>query len=128
MKIKSLTAKFALAIVLVFSLVSFATSPVFACTLDPYNPLGSGMDCGKVADNPTNIGEVITDVINVLLFIIGIVSVIMIIVGGIKYSTSVGDASKVTTAKNTIMYAVIGLVAAILAYAIVNFVVTNLSE
>lgn len=49
----------------------------------------------------------------------------MLIWGGILYTTSSGDSNKVTTAKNTIMYAVIGLVVAIFAYAIVNFVLTT---
>ena len=56
---------------------------------------------------------------------VGILSVIMLIWGGILYTTSSGDSNKVTTAKNTIMYAVIGLVVAIFAYAIVNFVLTT---
>jgi hypothetical protein len=46
----------------------------------------------------------------------------MIIVAGIRYTTSGGDASSVTAAKNTLMYSIIGLVVAILAFAIVNFV------
>ncbi|MNY57155.1 hypothetical protein D3C86_1933160 [compost metagenome] len=46
----------------------------------------------------------------------------MIIVSGIRYATSNGDSSAVTSAKNTLMYSVIGLIVAILAYAIVNFV------
>ncbi len=65
-------------------------------------------------------------VINMLLYIVGLVSVISIIIGGILYTTSVGDQSKIQTAKNTIMYAVIGLVVAILAFAIVNFVISNI--
>ncbi len=60
---------------------------------------------------------------NVLLFIIGAVSVIMLVIGGIRYTTSAGDSSAVTAAKNTIMYAIIGIVVALLAYAIVNFVI-----
>ena len=59
--------------------------------------------------------------------IIGAVSVVMLIIGGIRYTTSQGDSSAVTSAKNTILYAVIGLVVAILAYAIVNFVVDRLT-
>jgi hypothetical protein len=47
----------------------------------------------------------------------------MIVVSGIRYMTSAGDAAKITGAKNGIFYAVIGLVIAILAYAIVNFVI-----
>lgn len=65
----------------------------------------------------------IKDVVNVMLFAIGAIAVIMIVIGGIKYTLSNGDSSAVTSAKNTIMYAVIGLVVAILAYAIVNFVI-----
>ena len=68
-------------------------------------------------------GDLVATIVNVLLFIIGAISVVMIIIGGIMYATSVGDSGQVTKAKNTIMYAVIGLVVAFLAYAIVNFVV-----
>ena len=65
-------------------------------------------------------------VVNVLLFIIGAVSVIMLIYGGIRYTTSGGNANSVTAAKNTVIYSIVGLVISILAYAIVNFVVTNI--
>ncbi len=68
----------------------------------------------------------IQNIIKILLQAVGIISVIMIIVGGIRYATSDGDSTKVTSAKNTILYAVVGLVVAILAYAIVNFVTTNI--
>ena len=51
----------------------------------------------------------------------------MIIIGGIKYVTSNGDSSGVTSAKNTILYAVVGLVVAVMAYTIVNFVLTNVA-
>ena len=54
-------------------------------------------------------------IVNVLLFIIGAVSVIMLIIGGIRYTVSGGDSSAVTAAKNTILYAVIGIIVAILA-------------
>lgn len=70
--------------------------------------------------------KTIEGVINVLLFIIGAAAVIMIIIGGIRYVVSGGDQGAVTGAKNTILYAVVGLVVAIMAYAIVNFVVTKL--
>ena len=81
--------------------------------------------CGTDGKSACGIGDVIKTVINVLLFIIGSLSVIMIIFGGIKYVISNGDSSQITSAKNTIMYAVIGLIVALLAYAIVNFVVTQ---
>src|SRR5689334_5232328 len=73
---------------------------------------------------PSGIFKTIT---NVLLFIIGAISVIMLIIGGIRYTTSGGDSSAVTSAKNTILYAIVGIVVAILAYAVVNFVITSFS-
>ena len=69
---------------------------------------------------------VFKQVTNVILYIVGIVAVIMLIIGGIKYVISGGDAKKVTDAKNTVLYAIIGLVVAFLAFAIVNFVVSAL--
>jgi hypothetical protein len=50
----------------------------------------------------------------------------MLIVGGLRYITSNGDAQGATSAKNTILYAIIGLIVAILAYAIINFVFIKL--
>jgi len=60
---------------------------------------------------------------NVLLFIIGAIAVIMIVIGGMRYVLSGGDSNQITAAKNTILYAIIGIVVAILAYAAVNFVI-----
>lgn len=70
----------------------------------------------------------IKQVINILLYIIGVVAVIMLIIGGIRYTVSNGDSNQVSSAKNTILYAVVGLVVAIFAYAIVNFVVTRIGS
>lgn len=67
----------------------------------------------------------INTVINVIIGIIGMLAVIMIIVGGINFVLSQGDTAKVTKARNTILYGVVGLVVALLAFAIVNFVLTN---
>lgn len=63
---------------------------------------------------------------NTILYIVGIIAVIMLIIGGVKYLLSGGDAKKVTDAKNTVLYAIIGLVISFFAYAIVNFVITAL--
>jgi magnesium-transporting ATPase (P-type) len=75
--------------------------------------------------NTTDLNANITIIIDLLLFLIGAISVIMIIIGGIRYVTSNGDQGQLQSAKNTILYSVIGLVVAILAYAIVRFVVTT---
>lgn len=65
-------------------------------------------------------------IVNVILFIVGAVAVIMIVIGGVRYTVSNGDSNAVQGAKNTIMYAIVGLVVAIIAYALVNFVVVNI--
>ncbi|MEO6109512.1 MAG: pilin [Candidatus Saccharimonadales bacterium] len=76
-------------------------------------------------DKNDNISTTITQVVNVLLFVVGALSVIMIIVAGIMYTTSTGDSSRIKRAKDTLTYAVAGLVIAFLAFAIVNWVITQ---
>jgi hypothetical protein len=106
--------------------VGFVLAPVgvSAVTVDPFadacttNP---NSEVCKAQDD--SISNVIITVVNVLLFIIGIISVIMIIVGGILYAVSGGDSGGVTKAKNTILYAIVGLAVAFFAYAIVNWVI-----
>ena len=66
---------------------------------------------------------VFTQITNTVLYAVGIISVIMLIYGGLRYVVSGGDSKKVTDAKNTILYAIIGLIISILAFAIVNFVI-----
>lgn len=68
----------------------------------------------------------VTAIINAVIGVLGIVAVVMIIIGGVNYMTSAGDAGKVKTAKNTILYGVIGLVIVVLAFAIVNFVIKGI--
>ena len=95
------------------------------CTVDNDNPIGTAAGCTKNDSQPTDLTKSIQDITNVLLFVVGAVSVIMIIYGGIQYVTSSGDSSKVQNAKNTILYSIVGIVVAILAYAITNFVVSS---
>lgn len=68
----------------------------------------------------------IKTVVNVLLWAVGILSVIMIIFSGFRYITSAGDASKTKSAQSTLTYSVVGLIVAIMAYAIVNMVINRL--
>jgi len=67
--------------------------------------------------------KIVNDIVNALLYVLGAVAVIVIIVAGILYATSSGDPALITKAKNTLLYAVIGLLVAIMAYAIVNYVI-----
>lgn len=100
--------------------------PAFAASCN------SAADCAQIgadkaggSGSSASIGDIIKTIVNVLLFILGAVAVIMIVIGGIRYTISQGDSNAITSAKNTILYAVIGLVVALLAYAIVNFVIAQ---
>ena len=80
----------------------------------------------SVCKNPgAKPSDLISKIVSTLLFVVGALSVVMIIVGGIMYVTSNGDSGRITLAKNTLTYAIIGLVVAFLAFAVVQFVVTK---
>ena len=104
-------------------LSSVGLSSVSALTLQ------EGAEAARCDGCPENLfgnEGIFRQVTNTILYIVGIIAVIMLIVGGIKYVVSGGDSKKVTDAKNTVLYAIIGLVIAFLAFAIVNFVISAL--
>lgn len=83
----------------------------------------------KIADSIPNTGASnisATNIINYLLYAGGIAAVVMIIVAGLQMSSSAGNPSAVTKAKNTMTMAIVGLIIMILAYAIVNFVIDKI--
>ena len=84
---------------------------------------GEGVD--KVNSSPESL---VKQFVNIFLFAVGALSVIMLIWGGIRYTTSSGDSNKVTAAKNTVLYAIVGLVVSILAWAIVNMVIDKFTS
>lgn len=73
----------------------------------------------------TDAMDTLNTVINVIIGLVGFIAVVMIIIGGISFATSQGDTAKTTKARNTILYGVVGLVVALLAFAVVNFVLKN---
>jgi Type IV secretion system pilin len=86
-------------------------------------------ECSGGDEDPTDkVNTLITQIVNIISVIVGIVAVIMIIYGGFKYITSGGDSGNVTTAKNTILYAIIGLIIVALAQFIVRFVLSKATE
>ncbi|MCB9820286.1 hypothetical protein H6796_03245 [Candidatus Nomurabacteria bacterium] len=89
---------------------------------------GNNTSCTDADGKPVEctLERTIANIVGVLLFIIGTLAVIMLIIGGIRYTTSNGNPEQIKAAKNTLMYAVIGLIVALLAFAIVNFVVSSL--
>ena len=74
----------------------------------------------------SNLMDTVNTTINVILGVLGIVAVVIIILGGVSYVTSAGDPGKVKKAKDTILYGIIGLIIALLAYAIVNFILSSI--
>ena len=93
--------------------------------------ISHGADCAKPTNAPSNLfgaNSIFVTITNILLFIIGAIAVIMLIIGGVRYVVSAGDQNAVTSAKNTILYAIIGIVVAFLAYAAVNFVSNQLQN
>ncbi len=100
---------------------------------------GVNLDASKLGSTPTSgdatctgdttagdrVTKIIQLIINIFSLIVGVVSVIMIIIGGLKYITSGGDSGNITGAKNTILYAIIGLVVVALAQVVVKFVLAK---
>jgi len=129
----------------VISLVAIATAAVPAFALAPAALAaappnisgnlcqGAGLDVtstGATCDVTTgtnNVQTLLTNIINWFSIIVGVIAVIMIIVGGLKYITSGGESGKVSSAKTTIIYALIGLVVVALAQLIVHFVLGQAS-
>lgn len=125
-KASTLVAAFALAFAaLLVPVVPVAAQSNASCQQGISGGAAAGIECSRGAGTPAQLfgdGSIFTTVVNVMLFIIGAVCVIMLIWGGIRYTTSAGNSAAVTSAKNTIMYAIIGLVIAFLAFAVVNWV------
>ncbi len=124
-KLTGIVAAFVFALVAVFTPVAPSANAASDCG-SASGGINAGVNCANPGPSvPQNLfqgsNNVFTTVVNVLLFIIGAISVIMLIYGGIRYTLSGGNSANVTAAKNTIMYAIIGLIVAFLAFAVVNW-------
>jgi hypothetical protein len=86
---------------------------------------GGTVDCNSAGVDSGSIGKLASGVVNVFSVIVGAVAVIMIIYGGFRYITSGGDSGGVGNAKNTLIYAIVGLVIVALAQLIVHFVLNQ---
>ncbi len=107
-----------------FALITaFVAAPVYAI-----GTIADGASSARGAQQPSNLfgdSGIFSQISSVLLFIVGAIAVIMIVIGGLRYVISGGDSSQVQSANNTILYALVGIIIAILAYAAVNFVINN---
>lgn len=86
----------------------------------------AGTGCDTNGDN-ADLGDIAAKIVNLLSIVVGVVAVIMIIFGGFRYITSGGDSGNVSTAKNTLIYAIVGLIIVALAQFIVHFVLNNVN-
>ncbi len=87
------------------------------------NEIGNGANTVKPSGSPSNLLDVFQKIINTVIFLIGAIAVVMLIIGGVRYVISAGNEAQVKGASHTIIYAVIGIIVAIVAYAVVNFVI-----
>lgn len=126
---------YALALTVVPGAMMLTASPAFAQNSEIQESLCSGANLeapGSTTpcetDNGTGVNGIVNTVITVFSWVVGVVSVIMIIVGGFKYVTSGGESSGVTSAKNTILYAIVGLIIVAVAQIVVKFVLSNVNK
>lgn len=119
----------ALAIVSGFN-IAFLASSAFAGPFDATKEeacagvqLDSGGGCDPGAQG--RLGQTIEDGINLVSVVVGIMAVVMIIIGGMRFVLSDGDSGKVTSARNTIIYALVGLILVAFAQIIVKFVLNR---
>ena len=82
----------------------------------------SSVYCKNKNTGETQVNGIIKTIVEVLLTAVGAISIIMIVIGGIMFALSSGDAQKAAKARNTVLYAVVGLAVSLFASAIVNFV------
>lgn len=84
--------------------------------------------CNNVKDSASGLTGLLKIVLNLLSLIVGVAAIVMIIVAGLKYVTSQGDASQVSSAKNTLLYAIVGLIIVAMAQVIVVFVLKQTTK
>jgi hypothetical protein len=118
--------------VAVFALIFAPVAPVFA--QDAQQQINAGLCTGSNLEFTENSSTAdcsnsdATERINLLSAVVGIVAVIMIIFGGLRYITSGGNDTSVTGAKNTILYAIIGLIIVALAQVLVRFTLNKVTN
>jgi uncharacterized membrane protein YeaQ/YmgE (transglycosylase-associated protein family) len=94
-----------------------------APTCDPSLGITGGAECAKGGGAASSLPTLIGVISNVIFGLVGSIAVLYLILGGISYITSQGDQKKIEGAKNTILYAIIGIVVVIASYALASFVI-----
>jgi hypothetical protein len=116
--------------VLAFVIVVGTTVPHAAhAAINVFQNCSSNADtavCKATGDKLFGPTSIWTNILNTLIYATGSISVLMVVIGGLRYTISNGDQGGLTSAKNTILYAVVGLVLSLMGYAIVNFVLSRI--
>lgn len=88
----------------------------------------SGEVGGTCTTSGSGINNVLKTLLNILSFVAGVIAVIMIILAGIRFVTSQGESQSISAARNTVIYAVIGIIIVLLAQIIVRVVLSQTDE
>ena len=118
--------KIALLVITPLLLLSIVfTAPVYALDGKAETGFKDGVNqSGGKGQN--NLMGTVQNIINTLLFVAGMVAVVVIVISGFRFITAEGDSNSTNRAKNSIIYASIGLIVAVSAYAIVNFILEQI--
>ena len=136
---KSLLIKISLILAMLSGSLALPLSASAAINCNPPATPKAEIQCGTCEANgtlnncdpsgaPKTVSDTIATVINILSVLGGALAVIMLIVGGFRYIVSSGNAEQAKSARNTILYAVIGLVIIATAQIIVHFVISNVQD
>lgn len=138
--LKKIKKQLSIAVASVFLALSFGSGMAMAVSVEEAACQGAGNlelpgtttgsisgECDKFEETE-GVNNVIATVINLFSIIVGVIAVIMIVYGGFRYITSGGDTAKVTSSRNTILYAIIGLIIVALAQFIVKFVLEKATD
>lgn len=101
-------------------------APATVGAVNVYEPCTANSDSSVCASNDDKVDSLIKTIVNVMIYAIGATSIIVIIIAGFVYTTSNGEPAQIKKAKDTLTYAIAGLVIALLAYSIVNWIVDKL--
>ena len=126
-KLTKIIAALSLITLSAVSLNVFVANPTYAVDCND-SSISQAVRDAAGCNNSSTLPGVIINILNAIIFVGGIVAAVFIVVGGFNYMTSAGDAGKVAKAKNTIIYALIGLVVCVLAFAIVNWAIGTLNK
>jgi len=123
--LRNYQAKIATVAILAATFMAAGTANAVDCTSASNDPICQGITGAQPTNTPTTLfgtNGIFSTIADTLILVVGAVSVIMLIIGGLRYVLSSGESSAVKGAKDTILYAIVGIVVSLLAFAAVSFV------